>query len=65
MNRALLEGEKKALQARLDVLERIKPDCNSCINLSASGDCLAHKASVPDDFKKTGCDQWEWDDVPF
>ena len=65
MNRMLLEGERKALQTRLDVLNRIKPDCNSCVNLAESGKCLVHKQDVPADFKSTGCDSWEWDDVPF
>lgn len=65
MNRALLEGEKNALQARLDVLYRIKPDCNSCINMNGSGECLVHRAVVPDDFKKQGCEEWQWDDIPF
>lgn len=66
MNRMMLEGERKALQSRLDVLDRIKPDCNSCINLDASGQCLAHsKSLVPIDFKNVGCNEWEWDDIPF
>ena len=43
MNRMLFEGERKALQTRLDVLNRIKPDCNSCVNLAESGKCLVHK----------------------
>ncbi len=65
MNRALLEGEKKALQSRLDVLNRINSNCHTCIKLEYSGYCQQHKSSVPDDFKATGCDEWEWDDIPF
>lgn len=65
MNRMLLEGERKALQSRLDVLNRINSNCHTCIKLEHSGYCQQHKSIVPDDFKTTGCDEWEWDDIPF
>ena len=60
MNRMLLEGERKALQSRLDILNRVEPNCHTCIKLEQSGYCQQHKSSVPDDFKTTGCDEWEW-----
>src|SRR5574343_633940 len=64
MNRMLLEGERKALQSRLDVLNRVESNCHTCIKMEQSGYCQQHKSHVPDDFKSTGGDEWERDDIP-
>ena len=40
--------------------------CKSCRLFAASTNwCSHHKDCVPVDFHPAGCDEWQYDDIPF
>lgn len=39
--------------------------CTFCMNFAA-GECKKFNAAPPEEVAtKTGCDEWEWDEIPF
>lgn len=65
MNRKGLEDMILDTKKMLTFYEGIKADCTSCTQRGAQNKCLLHDAIVPDEYISQGCDQWEYDEVPF
>lgn len=38
--------------------------CGECENFQ-QGNCLKFNARPPEGFKQPGCDEWQWDCIPF
>ena len=65
MNRIELTDRKCDVQKELEWLNNIDTGCRSCEHKKDDVDvCLKH-GEIPADFIAQGCDQWEYDDVPF
>jgi NADH:ubiquinone oxidoreductase subunit F (NADH-binding) len=45
-----------------DILE--KKSCNDCTQYR-EGVCWKWNATPPAEVFKTGCDEWNWDEIPF
>lgn len=45
--------------------EGIKPNCTGCMLFVADANVCKRYGPVPAEFIETGCDDWEYDDVPF
>lgn len=45
-----------------DILE--KKSCLDCTHWQ-QGVCQKWNADPPPEVKKTGCDEWNWDEIPF
>ena len=59
-----LNLKKEALSRMLQQLEDIETSCYLCDHFK-SGRCLKFDATPPDDFLKAGCEDWEWNGIPF
>lgn len=46
-----------------DILE--KKSCMDCTRFSPEHVCMHWNAEPPPEVKKTGCDEWKWDEIPF
>lgn len=64
MNRQLLAHLQKTLRAETVRLEAIKPRCGNCVHAEGVH-CTKFEAVPPPDVAAVGCDEWEWDQVPF
>ena len=47
------------------MLESIKINCGTCKHGERAGYCTKFQASPPDDVKSAGCDEYEYDEIPF
>lgn len=65
ITRAQWTARRDALKADLDRLEKFPPGCMTCLFLDASKVCLKYEARPPQDFYATGCDDWQFDEIPF
>jgi hypothetical protein len=45
-----------------DILKNKK--CGDCVNY-VQGICHIYQAMPPGGLKEPGCDEWQWDDIPF
>jgi len=50
---------------RVQLLERVPAGCASCLHLGPGNQCKKWKESVPADFMAAGCDEWQYDQIPF
>jgi hypothetical protein len=39
--------------------------CGECNHFSRSGTCSKYNAAPPDGEKQPGCDDWDWNEIPF
>lgn len=46
-------------------LDLVKPSCNTCIHFESGKRCTKFDQVVPADFQEKGCDEWEFDGVPW
>lgn len=51
-------------QGRAETMARAQMNCRDCKQFSSAG-CEKHGAMPPADFLDTGCDAWQWDEVPW
>ena len=65
MNRIELQTKREALTRMLAELDRVKPSCNTCVHFESSKRCAKFDQAVPAEFQASGCDEWEYDEVPF
>jgi hypothetical protein len=50
----------------LDRLQRIHPKCLTCTHFEASlRRCQRYGVEVPAPVQATGCEHWEYDEIPF
>ena len=53
-------------QRDLDWLRGLQTNCTTCYDFTNdTGFCKRHGGTPPPDFVQQGCDQWNFDDVPF
>lgn len=64
MNKESLQHRIELLTQELEYHQNIKTNCSNCYH-SGNDVCLMWDAKVPDDVKLIGCDDWEFDNVPF
>lgn len=64
MTLAELNIKKEALTAMLERLNEIETSCFQCDHFMA-GKCKKFEATPPADFLKAGCEEWEWNGIPF
>lgn len=64
MKRTELVAYRAALRDGLARLESIKPSCVNCVH-SEGVHCTKFEAVPPNDVQAAGCDEWQWDGVPF
>lgn len=64
MDKPLLAHLQRALRAEAVRLESIKPSCVNCVH-SEGVHCTKFEAVPPNDVQAAGCDEWQWDGVPF
>ena len=64
MNKQLLAHLQKTMRAEAVRLEAIKPSCRNCVH-SEGVHCTKFEAVPPNDVQAAGCDEWQWDGVPF
>jgi hypothetical protein len=48
----------------LAFLRQLKTNCTTCDHYQG-GYCKKHQGNPPPDFAAVGCDDWNYDDVPF
>jgi hypothetical protein len=66
MNRSLREALIIHHRQTSEALTRIEPNCRSCLHLGPALQCKKNDSQViPDAFITTGCDAWEFDEIPF
>lgn len=65
MNRIEIQAKIEVFRRELRALEAIKISCGTCIHTSRTGWCDKFKASPPDDVRAVGCDEYEYDNIPF
>lgn len=51
-------------EALIEKLNKDTPRCRNCINYWDEY-CNKHKAKPPAHVLSTGCDDWQWNDLPF
>jgi hypothetical protein len=59
-----LNVKKEALQSMLKTLNAIDTGCTQCDHFM-QGKCLKFNAQIPPEFVAKGCEDWEWDGIPF
>lgn len=64
MTRNEHQAKVELYRRELRLLENIRITCNTC-SQNASGWCNRFAAAPPEDVIKAGCDEWEWDGIPF
>lgn len=64
MNLQELNFKKELLQRELRRLESIETGCHQCDHF-ANSKCMKFDATPPPEFRKAGCEEWQWDGVPF
>jgi len=65
MNKDTLQNRINLLQQELEYHQNIKTNCSTCEHSQGVGFCLMWDCSVPDDVIQVGCNDWEFDNVPF
>lgn len=64
MNKQLLAHLQQTMRAEAVRLESIKPSCANCVHVDGVH-CTKFEAVPPPDVAAVGCDEWQWDQVPF
>ena len=66
MNRTEFEDRMHACRRELEALQAVHADmgCRTCWHYAAPT-CGLYKSPVPAEFVPNGCDQWDYNDVPF
>jgi hypothetical protein len=64
MNRIALHAVRDALAAQLATLNAVTIHCRSCASWQEEH-CTRFDAVPPPDVVQAGCEEWEWDRVPF
>lgn len=45
--------------------EAVSTGCRDCAWVEKDTPVCRKHGPIPDDFIEQGCDEWDWDDVPF
>jgi hypothetical protein len=64
MNQIHLRAVQQALRNELVRLDAINVACKTCQEWEQTG-CAKFDATPPVDVQKTGCEEWEFDNIPF
>lgn len=64
MKRTELQDRIGYCRRELEMLEKVKTDCTRCSHNDQHGACRKW-GPIPQEFMAVGCDEWEFDEVPF
>ena len=64
MNRTELDDRISYCRRELQNLEGIPTNCTRCTHYRHANECAKY-GPIPAEFVARGCDEWEFDDVPF
>ncbi len=64
MNKQELHDRIGYCQRELVFLQEVQTNCTRCKHY-VNDDCLKFGQKVPQEFVAVGCDEWEFDEVPF
>ena len=65
MNKRELEDTVLDCKKMLAFYEGMRTNCKTCDHKNIHFDCAKHGQRVPEEYRDVGCDDWEYDDVPF
>lgn len=70
MNRLTVQRRRASLEQAIEVMTNDlhalpMPQCMNCEHLNRSSKCDKFDAEPPAHILSTGCDAWEFDDIPF
>lgn len=68
MNKTALAAMIELHSRELKAYERIRDrdvNCDRCTWRGRDDLCKKWNAPVPPEVRKTGCDEWDWDSIPF
>ena len=65
MNRTELGEKIRYMLDELKWLQDIEPNCHRCLHCTVAESKCAKFGEIPPDFMAHGCDNWEYDLVPF
>jgi hypothetical protein len=63
MTRVELDVQRTALRRMLNTLDAVKVECRTCI--AWAGATCEKYGPPPADVVSVGCDEWQFDDIPF
>lgn len=64
MTRAEIQAKIDLFRRELKTLEAIKISCANCDHF-ATGQCKKFQAVPPAEVQAVGCDEYEYDEIPF
>lgn len=64
MTRLEFEDRLAYCKREYEFLQTVQTNCTRCQHYSIGAVCAKH-GQIPPDFVQQGCDEWEFDDVPF
>lgn len=59
-----LNAKRDLFRRELKRLDDIETNCHQCDHFM-QGKCLKFDAKPPPEFVAKGCEQWEWNGIPF
>lgn len=62
--RATFGDIKTFYTQRAAAMQRAPQNCTDC-KFFRGVTCTNVDDTVPEDFRKTGCEEWQWDEIPF
>jgi hypothetical protein len=65
MNRLEFQDRLNFCRRELEALQAVQIGCRSCAQFDALGRACKKYGAVPEGFIAQGCDEWEYDDIPF
>ena len=65
MTRTELQIKIDLFTRELRTLQAIPTSCSQCEYGDRNGWCTKHQASPPEDVRRTGCDDWFYNSIPF
>jgi hypothetical protein len=66
MTRTGLEEQIIHFQREIAFLNELRTRSNcTCCDHYSTGRCRLYQSTIPADFVKTGCDKWDYNDIPF
>ncbi len=64
VSRATVQEISAFYRERLAVFDRMKMNCADCRFMRGTY-CQHWRDTVPEEFRASGCDDWQWDGVPW
>jgi hypothetical protein len=65
MNRNEFQDRLNYCRREFEMLSAARTDCTRCANNDATANVCQKFGPIPVEFVAQGCDEWEFDEVPF